>query len=277
MALENGYGDVLTTIKNSMKELSKSELTVAEYLLENPYNISLLSISDLANSAGVSETTVVRFTKKLKFKGFMDFKRSFLEDMLTRPSEAVLPVYEELSLSDRPAAVMSKLFALHKRTLESTLQSVDKEILTKAATKIANAQCVEIYGNGGSGYIAQSTLFQFLRSGIRCSAWVDETTQESSTRLLGEKDVVVAISHTGQTETIIRAVQAARARGVTTIAITNYPDHPLAKECDLPLITAVTETPIGAEAGASRVAQLAVLDTLVVSVALLRKQSTDIF
>ncbi len=277
MAIEKSRGEVLTTIRETLHELSKSELTVANYLLENPYNISLLSISDLASSAGVSETTVVRFTKKLKFKGFLDFKRSFLEHMLIPPSEEVLPVYEEISLSDQPAAVMGKLFALHQRTLESTMATVDKEILTEAAKKIANAKNVEIHGHGGSGYIAQSALFQFLRSGIRCSAWVDETTQESSIKLLGEQDVVVAISHTGLTETIVRTVQMARARDVTTIAITNYPNHPLALECDLPLITAVVETPIGAEAGASRVAQLAVLDTLVVSVALLRKQSTAIF
>lgn len=269
MAIAKNQGNVLTTIRDSMGAMSKSERTVANFLLENPYNISLLSISDLASNAGVSETTVVRFTKKLHFKGFTDFKRAFLKNMLIPPSED-MPVYEEISLSDQPETVMNKLFALHQRTFESTIVSMDKHLLIEAATKIANARSVDFYGHGGSGYIAQSALFRFLRSGVRCSAWVDETTQDSSTKLLGEQDVVVAISHTGLTETIIRTVRGARASGVTTIAITNYPESPLAEECDLPLITRVPKTPIGAEAGASRIAQLAILDTLVILVTLLK-------
>jgi len=223
MAMENGAGNVLATIKDRMEDMSKSELAVARYLLENPYSISLLSISDLANSAKVSETTVVRFAKKLQFMGFSEFKRAFLKGLMTPPPEEQLPVYEEISLSDQPVAVMNKMFALHRCTLDSTLASLDRELVKKAAEAISKARSVEFYGHGGSGYIAQTATFHFLRSGIRCSAWVDETTQQSSMRLIDDEDVVVAISHSGLTETIIRSVQGARARGITTIAITNSP------------------------------------------------------
>ena len=275
MATGKTRRSVLTTIRDSTGKMSKGELLVANYLLKNPHSISLLSISTLASSAEVSETTIMRFAKKLRFKGFTDFRRAFLQDMLKPPREDTLPVYEEISLSDQPFAVIEKLFSLHQRTFDSTLTSVDQQVLAQAAKKIANARSVAFHAHGGSGYIAQSALCLFLGLGIRCSAWVDETTQESSTKLLGEEDVVVAISHSGSTETIVGTVRTARAHGVTTIVITNYADRALAKECDLPLITAVPETPIGAEAGASRVAQLAILDALAASVALLPRKKSD--
>lgn len=270
--------NTLTLIRSNLDSFSKSEAVVASYLLANPQNLDVLSISDLAISAGVSEATVVRFAKKLGFNGFIEFKRAILQDLLSNNhGGAGVAIYEELDLGDGPATVLSKLFALHKQTLDATSQAVDCTAFAAAAQAIADSMNVILYGHGGSGYIAQSAMFQFLTAGIQCSARVDETIQERSARMLRPGDVVIALSHSGETPSLVQAVQIAKSLQAVTISITNDPASPLARESEIALCTQVTRTAIGAEAGAVRIAQMSILDALIVAATLINKQRSRVF
>ena len=125
-------------------------------------------------------------------------------------------------------------------------------------------------------YLAER-CFQFLKTGIRCHTWVDESTQGRSAKLLDDTDVVIALSHTGQACGVIDAARMAKALGAFVISITNCTTSPLADASDIVLATNVGQTLIGAEAGASRIAQLAILDALTVSVAVLRRRQEQLF
>ena len=147
---------------------------------------------------------MVRFAKKLGFQGFIDFKRTILQDLLTNSGGDNVSIYEEIDLGDDPGTVVGKLFYLHKQTIDATSQAMDKAGFAAAAEAIARSMNVVLYGHGGSGYIAQSATFQFLTAGIQCSARVDETIQERSARMLQPGDVVIALSHSGETPSIIK-------------------------------------------------------------------------
>lgn len=54
--------------------MTKSEQKVARCVLEHPDNIIYFSVTELADFAGTGETTVMRFCRKIGFKGYQDFK-----------------------------------------------------------------------------------------------------------------------------------------------------------------------------------------------------------
>ena len=269
--------NTLELIRSASDSFSKSEAVVANYLLAHPQSSNVLSISDLAISAGVSEATVVRFTKKLGFKGFIDFKRAILQELLQNSNGEADPIYEEIRLADDPGTVVAKLLCLHKQTIDATSHALDRTGFAAAAEAIANSMNVVLYGHGGSGCIAQSAMFQFLTAGIQCSARVDETIQERSAGLLQRGHVVIALSHSGETPSLIQAVRIARRHHALTIAITNDSASSLAREADISLCTSVARTAIGAEAGAVRIAQMAILDALIVAATLINKQRSSVF
>jgi DNA-binding MurR/RpiR family transcriptional regulator len=93
-------------------------------------------------------------------------------------------------------------------------------------------------------------------------AVVDPFSQIFATENAGPGDVVVGISHTGQTASIIEAIQAARRKGARTVALTNYPQAPLASASEFQLITAFHEHRINAAVSSSITAQLCVLASL---------------
>ena len=62
-------------IKENYHHLSKGCKKVASYILDNYANAALLSSTELADNVGVSDTTVIRFSKALGFNGYAEFKK----------------------------------------------------------------------------------------------------------------------------------------------------------------------------------------------------------
>jgi DNA-directed RNA polymerase specialized sigma54-like protein len=52
---------ILTTIRTRYNTLSDVQKSIADYVLANSSQVILLSISDLAERCGTSETTITRF------------------------------------------------------------------------------------------------------------------------------------------------------------------------------------------------------------------------
>jgi DNA-binding MurR/RpiR family transcriptional regulator len=74
--------------------------------------------------------------------------------------------------------------------------------------------------------------------------------------------VVLAISHSGETQFPVKVVRLAREAGVKCIGMINEPASELARSVDVLLPTQAVEPPQGSYAIAPRICQLAVLDAL---------------
>ena len=77
-----------------------------------------------------------------------------------------------------------------------------------------------------------------------------------------ENSVVIGISHSGQSKDIIQAMQIAKQNGATTVAITNFGKSPIDKASDIILHTVSDETNYRILGLSSRIAQLAIIDSI---------------
>ena len=73
---------------------------------------------------------------------------------------------------------------------------------------------------------------------------------------------MIAVSHSGSSKDIVDAMKAAKEHGALTVAITNVGRSPIDKVADILLHTSSTETDYTILALNSRIAQLAIIDTL---------------
>ncbi|SFU10688.1 SIS domain-containing protein [Mesorhizobium sp. YR577] len=128
---------------------------------------------------------------------------------------------------------------------------------------IRKAKRVEVFGIGSAAHIAEDTNYRLLRIGINSRASVDSHVQ-AITASLADKDVaVITISHSGSTVETLTATRLARETGATTIAITNFGKSPLLAHTDIVLNTLARKTQFRVETMTSRIAQLAIVDTLI--------------
>ena len=69
--------DISEIIQSHYDSLTKKQRLIADYILENPMEVSYISLSDLSGKTGCSELTVLKFCKALGFTGFIDLKKAF--------------------------------------------------------------------------------------------------------------------------------------------------------------------------------------------------------
>ncbi|WKB35889.1 hypothetical protein QS257_00130 [Terrilactibacillus sp. S3-3] len=63
-------------IAEKMPQMSKAQLKIARYILENPNVVPFLTVEKLAKMAEVSDATVVRFANYLGYSGYPELQQS---------------------------------------------------------------------------------------------------------------------------------------------------------------------------------------------------------
>lgn len=92
---------------------------------------------------------------------------------------------------------------------------------------IVNAHNIFVIGAGRSGLAGKAFAMRLMHLGI--SSYV---VGESTTPAINEGDCLIAISGSGETNTIVSAVKIAKNRGAKVLALTSYPESTLGKLCD---------------------------------------------
>ena len=254
--------DIISTVRNSMHRLKRAEKMVAEVVIREPAEVIKYTITELAEKAGTSEPTIVRFCRKMGLKGYMELKLN-----LARSLPTAQYIHETISEQDSALQILGKIFSADLEALRDTMNKIDLQAFNDVVRALAAAKRIEFYGLGGSGIVAQDAYHKFFRLEIPCIAIVDPHLQVMSASLLSIGCVAVAISDSGSTKDIIESVQVAKGTGATVIGITGRAKSPLARLCDLHLSVHSQEAAVWLAPMSSRLAQVALLDVLFVSVA----------
>lgn len=248
-----------TRIRAQLPDLPPKARQIAQLIVERSESVIHMSITEVADACQASEGSVVAFCQRFGIKGFQELKILLARDLI----EPVRLIQEDLHEGDKPEAVAQHVFAAHAASLKETLQLLSKDALAKAVTIIKKARRVEVYGIGSSAPIAQDLAYRLLQLGITTTAAVDSHVQAVSAAMTGPGVATITVSHTGSTLETVLATQLARDAGAKTIGITRLGKSPLASHCEVLLHTVANETRYRPEAMSSRVAQLAIIDTLV--------------
>lgn len=264
-ATESVTPPLLVRVRGLRPSLSPAEDRVAEQVLADPRAASALTISELAVAAATSETTVLRFCKRLGLRGYPQLRLALAE--AGTPQRPGRGPTTDISAEDGVDDVIAKVAFADASAVEETAQTIDRDALTAAAAAIARAGRVDVYGIAASGIVAMDLQQKLHRIGSLAFSWHDPHIALTSATLLGPGDVAIGISHSGTTAETVEPLELAHGRGATTVAITNFPLSRLATGADHVLATAARESALRSGATASRIAALTVVDCLYIAVA----------
>lgn len=244
--------------------LSPTAQRIADFILANAGDVVHMSVTEVAEKTRSSEGSVVGLCQQLGARGFQQIKIALARDLV----QPVQFIHEDLNRGDETRAVLEKIFASDIQALQDTLKVLDTAQIAKAVTAIVKARRVEVYGIGSAAPIAEDTNYRLMRIGIETKVVIDSHVQAISASLTDRDVVTITISHSGSTIETVTATRLAKQAGATTICITNFGKSPLLTHADIVLHTMAKETQFRTEAMTSRIAQLAVVDALIASVAL---------
>jgi DNA-binding MurR/RpiR family transcriptional regulator len=258
-------------IRMKLPSLTPLEGKVAAEILARKDIDEATPLREIALKSAVSEAMVVKVAKKLGFEGFRDFRQGLID--YYRSDTAGL--HAEIGEADTAGEIVQKVFRTAMQALEETFAILDLQAFDRAADYLARAKQRDFYGLGGSAQIARDVSHKFLRIGIRTSVFDDAHMMMMSAALLVPDDVAIAFSHSGSTAAVLEAAEMARRNGARTIAVTNYPESPLAKMVDVVLCSTAQNSPLLGENATARIAQLNLLDALFVAVAQRDRKAAD--
>ena len=111
--------------------------------------------------------------------------------------------------------------------IESAQDFLDEQAIEDFENIIINAKNIFVTGAGRSGLAAKAFAMRLMHLGL--SAYVVGET--ISPAIYGD-DCIIAISGSGETNTIVSAVKIAKKRGSKVLALTSYPDSTLGQLAD---------------------------------------------
>jgi DNA-binding MurR/RpiR family transcriptional regulator len=250
--------------------MGKSEKKVADWLISHPGDNLPMSISELAGLCESSESTIVRFARRLGFSGYRELKISVAGE---QEKKVVLPTIDE---NDSCFEILEKICNDAYLSFERTKRTIAPENIAAAANLIAGARKTVLIGLGSSASVAQDAANKFLRAGYEAFSYADTHMQMIAVSHMREGDVLIGVSQSGASKDIVEAMKLAKSRGIPTICITGTDRSPIMKQSDIVLLTDTEETKHSSLALSSHLSRLVVIDSLCYYLVYRNEQSGDV-
>ncbi|MHB1594873.1 MAG: MurR/RpiR family transcriptional regulator [Streptosporangiaceae bacterium] len=258
----DGAADIVVRIRSLLPNLAPAEQRVARLAIENPGETARWTISEFADRAETSGTTIIRFCRAIGLDGYPALRIALAAAAGHDAAGAWRSVSGDIGPDDSLGDVVQKIGHADARAVEETIAQLDLQMLDDVANALIAARRIDVYGIGASGLVALDLQQKLHRLGKIIYAWTEAQMALTSAAMLGPEDVVIGISYSGANVDTIDPMRLGKANGAIAVALTNHPRSPLAALADYVFMTAAMETMFRSGAMPSRIAQLTVVDCL---------------
>lgn len=269
MSGTNVSNHVLERLTEEWDALTPEAQKAARYVLENPNDVGVCTVREIAEAAHVKPNTFVRMARQVGFEGYEDFRAPFREAIrkgaVSFPDRARW--LQDIRKSDDLGGLYADMVEGAIRNLEETFASIDAEALKVAAEAIWSSRQVFTLGVGVNNanarnftYLASTGMVQFHaipRPGSTPTddlAWADK------------RDVLIAMSMRPYRIEVVAAIEVAREQGMTIVGLSDSPASPIIRAADHGFVVAV-DTPQFFPSSVSTMALLETLLSFVIAVA----------
>ncbi len=215
---------------------------IAEYAIENPNEMALKTVAQIADDVGVQPSSMVRFAKGLGYEGFSDIQSVFRTRLMNAPAGHVerirghrrehrLTEHGLTEHGDTPDAVLSDFVERGIESLDMLRSQTAPEKIARAVRILANANDIYLLAQRRAFPVAFYLGYALARLEQR-SILLDGVggllAQQAS--LATRQDAVVAVSFRPYTPTVVDIVTERSEKGVPIISITDSALSPLVLE-----------------------------------------------
>lgn len=267
--------DVVNLIQKNYESMSDMDKRIADHILNSRDIVIKANIHKMAEVLKVSSSSISRFVHKYCHMSFSEFK-------IDIASQNDLDAYNKSkemfdwadSLNEMPANIIQSI----SKTCNDVVNVNGIETFNQAIEWIHNAETVYFYGIGSSGIVAMDFQQKLMRLEKRCIYNMDSNFGVLNSKIVTDKDIVIAISFSGRTKEVNLAVKESQETGAKCIAITRNANSELESIADLSLM--VTSMELNATRLApifSRYGQLFIVDILFLGLAKKETRSVEDF
>lgn len=212
--------ELLEVIRRDQSSFSPAQRLVAAFVVENSFQIPFLSITQLSENIGVSESTVIKFCNRLGFPKFGDFKKS-----LSQYAHGELVMSNKLSQSPEAQENDPFTIGLEEDTaaIKATLTDpANRQALARLLPMVQKARHIYITAGRASAYMAGLFANALRYLGLQVhelSFGVGDYYDRLA--LIAPEDLVIAVSLPRYTAQIVEGLEYLKSRGIPIALITD--------------------------------------------------------
>lgn len=205
---------VTQRIHEAYAGLPEGERQIADVILEAPAELAVVTASELAQRAGVSNATVSRFFRRLAYGSFEEARQDARHMRATGS-----PLFTGRTGTPTHGAI-SKLISQECALVEETLSRANPLTLQDIGEAAARAQRIRTLGFRNSHFLAQYLTAQLaqMRPGV-APLLLPGQTQAEGISALGEGDLVIVVGLRRRPAGFTRLVEAIAARKAQVVLI----------------------------------------------------------
>lgn len=265
----NVQSTVLDRLTAEWDALTPEAQKAARYVLENPADVGVSTVREIARAARVKPNTFVRMARQVGFEGYDDFREPFRDAI--RRGQVSFPDrarwLQDISRSGDLGGLYADMVGAAIRNIEETFAGISAEALQAAAEAIWNSRQVFTLGVGVNNanarnftYLASTGMTQFHAIPRPGSVAADDLAWADG------RDVLIAITCRPYRTEVIEAVKLAREQGICVIGLSDSPASPIILDADHGFVVAA-DTPQFFPSSVSTIALLETLLSFVIAVA----------
>ena len=263
--------NLVDNIESEMPKMSKGQKAIARFILSDYERAAYMTAAKIGEEAGVSESTVVRFTMELGYEGYPHFQHLLQEELKVK-----LTSVQRLNASRRfssNAQVLNSILQTDIENLKSTFENVEEAAFSKAVEIILESKRIFVMGLRSSSPLSSFIHFYFTILFDDVRHIHSNSANEVFEQILpiGPGDVLIGISFPRYSTRTIQSMQYARQRGAAIVAITDKADTPLAQLADAALLA----TSDMASFVDSLVAPLSLINALIVALGIRKRDHIE--
>lgn len=265
----NVSNTALDRLTEEWDALTPEAQKAARYVLENPADVGVSTVREIAEAANVKPNTFVRMARQVGFEGYEDFRAPFREAI--RQGSVSFPDrarwLQDIRKSGELGGLYAEMVEAAIRNLEDTFATIDADALKAAAEAIWNSRQVFTLGVGVNNanarnftYLASTGMTDFHAIPRPGSTAIDDLAWADG------RDVLIAMTVRPYRREVVEAVRIAHEQGVTVIGISDSPASPVVRTAQHGFVVSA-DTPQFFPSSVSTIAFLETLLSFVIAVA----------
>ena len=225
----------LVKIRSERDQMSAIERRIADFILENAHLLRDYSSQQLASALGISQSSVVKFSQKIGFKGYPDLKYSVgaavarngaTEEFAPTPA-AAKDDFEHLAEGLR----LSKIAAEEETRLLNSRASLEQVV-----GLLDNADKVFVCGLGEDGLYAREFALRLSLLGMTTVHHTDPVLMMANLSTVGGSDTLLVFSEHGALPALSQISRQFQHCQGKVISITRHTANPLRAHADAALV-----------------------------------------
>lgn len=227
------YDALVALMHERVPAMSRSHRLIAERVLADPEGIAFMTVSDLAATVDVNESTVVRFATGLGLKGFPGLTK-LCRDKLSAEAQLLRRFSSvEQRRANGDDDLLQQAADYDQANVARTLARIDPAHWTAVVEALAAAPRVHVFGLRKVHSVAYllAYLLGMVRDGVELVTPAAGTLIDGLRRV-GPDDCFVGISIHRYMRESVQGFRWAKETGATTIALTDNAASPLVRDAD---------------------------------------------